>query len=89
MSDEKLKLNDMNQENGASIWLSTLPLKDNRYCLNKQQFWDLVKLRYGWPLLRLPTQCICGTQNDVQYGLSCKKKQFYNPDTQPYQICNR
>ena len=26
----------------ASIWLSTLPLKDEGYCLNKQEFWDLV-----------------------------------------------
>ena len=76
MSDEKLKLNDIHQEKGASIWLSTLPLRDEGYCLNKQEFWDLVKLRYGWPLSRLPTQCICGAQYDVQHTLSCKKGGF-------------
>ena len=76
LSDEKLKLNDTHQGNGASIWLSMLPLRDEGYCLNKQEFWDLVKLRYGWPLSRLPTQCICGTQYDVQHALSCKKDSF-------------
>ena len=76
LSDEKLKLNDIHQEKGASIWLSTLPLRDEGYCLNKQEFWDLVKLRYGWPLSRLRTQCICGAQYDVQHALSCKKGGF-------------
>ena len=45
---------------------------DVTYCLNKQEFWDLVKLRYGWLLSRLPTQCICGAQDDAQHALSCK-----------------
>ena len=76
MYDEKIKSNDIHEKKGASIWLSTLPLKDEGYCLNKQEFWDLVKLRYGWPLLRLPIQCICGAQYDVQHALSCKKGGF-------------
>ena len=54
-SDEKLKLSDIQQEKGASIWLSMLPLKDEGYCLNKQEIWNLVKLRYGWPFSWLPT----------------------------------
>ena len=49
LSDEKLKLNDIHQEKDASVWLSTLSLKDEGYCLNKQEFWDLKKLKYGWP----------------------------------------
>ena len=56
--------------------MSTLPLKDEGYCLNKQEFWDLVKLRYGWPLSRLPTQCICRAQYDMQHSLSCKRIGF-------------
>ena len=76
LSDEKLKLNNIQQENGASIWLWMLPLKDERYFLNRQEFWDLVKLRYDWSLSRLPTQCICGAQNDEQHALSCKKVGF-------------
>ena len=38
LSDEKLTLNDIHQEKGASIWLLTLPLKDKGYCLNKKEF---------------------------------------------------
>ena len=76
MSDEKLKLNDIHQEKGASIWLSALPLKGEGYYLNKQEFWDLVKLSYGWPLSLLPIQCICGAQCNVQHALSCKKGGF-------------
>ena len=38
LSDEKLKLNDIHQENGASICLSMLPLQGEGYCLNKQKF---------------------------------------------------
>ena len=66
----------MHQEKSPSIWLSTLPLTDEEYCLNKHEFWDLVKLRYGWSLSRLSTQSICGTQNDVQHDLPCKKGGF-------------
>ena len=41
LSDEKLKLNDIHQEKGSSIWLSTLPLKKKRYYLN----WPFKKTR--------------------------------------------
>ena len=43
----KIRLNKINQEKGASRWLSTLPLKDEGYSLSKQEFWDLMKIRYG------------------------------------------
>ena len=58
------------------VWLSMLPLKDKGYCLNEQEFWDLMKLVYGFSLLWLPSQCICGVQNDVQHALYCKKGGF-------------
>ena len=32
-----------------------------------------MKLRYGWPSSRLPTQCICGAQYNAQHALSRKK----------------
>ena len=32
LSDENLKVNNTHQEKGASIWLLTLPLKDEEYC---------------------------------------------------------
>ena len=43
---KKIRLNKFNKEKGASIWLSALPLKEEGYCFLKQEFWDLVKIRY-------------------------------------------
>ena len=68
----------LNQENGASTWLTTLPLKDEGYVLNKQQFWDLVHIRYGWyfPKNRLSEKCECGAAFTIQHALSFKKGGF-------------
>ena len=35
MSSEERKQNDLNLETGASSWLTTLPIKEERYILNK------------------------------------------------------
>ena len=72
----KICLNKINQEKGASIWLSTLPLKENGYSLSKQEFWDLMKIRYRSPLSRLPNMCSCGAKYDLQQSLSYKKSGF-------------
>ena len=72
----KIRLNRINQEKGASTWLSTLPLKEEEYSLSKQEVWDLVKIRYGWPLLRLPNRSSYGAKYGLQHSLSCKKGSF-------------
>ena len=46
------------------------------YVLNKQQFWDPMKLRYRWPIPGLPISCQCAEGFDVQHALSCKKGGF-------------
>ena len=46
---------------GASSWLTALPIDEHGFALHKSDFRDAVCLRYGWPLLHLPTECICGT----------------------------
>lgn len=76
MEDIKLRLNDANQETGSSNWLTSLPLSDEHYNLNKQQFWDAVRLRYGLTLSKMPENCVCGKRYDVQHALSCKKGGF-------------
>ena len=60
------------QEKGASSWLSVLPLKNLGYSLNKQEFRDAIKLRYGWPIPDMPTHCGCGKRNSVDHSLDCK-----------------
>ena len=56
-SDQQKRLNELNQEQGASSWLTTLPILGEGYDLTKQLFWDLTRIRYGWSLTRLPTNC--------------------------------
>ena len=73
MSQHQIRLNDINQEIGASSWISTLPLASERYIMNKQLFWDLIRIRYGWELKRLPEKCTCGSNFNLQHALSCKK----------------
>lgn len=49
LSEKEIWLNNLNQENGASTYLTTLPLRTEGYVLTKQLFWDLASLiRYDW-----------------------------------------
>ena len=56
--------------------LTTIPLKDEGYVINKQSFWDLLRIRYGWELTRLPEDCECWANFTVDDALSCKKGGF-------------
>lgn len=73
MVNAEKRLNDTNLESGVSNWLTTLPLKEWGYDLNKQQSWDAIRIRYNWNLERLPTECVCGEKFDLCHALSCKK----------------
>ena len=41
---------ELASEKGASIWLTALPLQEQGFCLNKQEFKDALCLQYGWQL---------------------------------------
>ena len=62
----------MAHEKGVSNWLNAYPLKEYGFNLNKQQFWDAISIRYGWPLSNLPTTCACDSKYDFQHGMSFK-----------------
>ena len=55
-----------------------LPLKNEGYCLNKKEFWDLEKLSDGHYHDYLPYAF-------VELKTMWSWKRFYNPKTQPYQ----
>ena len=76
MSDANKRLNDFNKEVGSSNWLTSLPMKEQGYALNKEQFWDALRIRYDWFIPRLPTECVCGAKFNVSHALSCKKGGF-------------
>ena len=85
LSDEQKRLNELNREQGASSWLTTIPHSEEGYDLTKQLFWDLICIRYGWTLARLPSNCECDNKFDIRHPLSCKKGGFCFLATQPHQ----
>ena len=64
MTDEQKRLNDLNREECASIWLTSIPLKDEGCDMSKKDFQDLFRIRYGWFLKRIPETCECGNRFD-------------------------
>ena len=54
MNENQQRLNDINQEPGASGWISSLSLDEEGYVLNKQLFWDLTHIRYDSELNAFP-----------------------------------
>ena len=63
----------LNREKGVGAWLTVLPLKDQGFCLNKQEFRDAICLRYGWRVPNTPHYCGCGSKNNVDHTLICAK----------------
>ena len=64
---------DLSQENGASTWLSVLPLEEYGIALHKGAFRDALALHYGWSPANAPLNCACGTHFSVEHVLSCPK----------------
>ena len=71
----KRMMETLNQK-GVSNWLTTIPTKEQGFELTKQEFWDAVRIRYNWPLDRVPSTCACGSTFDLAHALSCKKGGF-------------
>ena len=76
MSPNLLKLNELACAKGASSWLTLIPIAEEGYDLHKELFWDLMRIRYGYHLKRLPIRCECGCFFNLQHALSCKKGGF-------------
>ena len=48
MLTEQLQDSIKSQEPSHKIWLTTLPIKNEGFQIDKQSFWDLIKIRYGY-----------------------------------------
>ena len=70
------KMLELASEKGASIWLTTLPLKEYGFRLNKQQFVDAICLRYNLRLFDVPKKCACGEDYSVNHCLTCRNGGF-------------
>ena len=60
VDENTLRALQLAQEQGSGAWLNALPIQSLKYVLNKQEFRDSVRLRYGWPIPNIPSFCVCG-----------------------------
>ena len=72
MNAKLKKAFELVQEKGSGAWLTALPIQSLRYSLNKREFRDSVSLRYCWNIVKTPSYCQCGKENDVDHTLNCK-----------------
>ena len=77
LTGQEFRLNDINTEQGASTWLTILPIEDEGYMVNTKQFWNLVNIRYGWPLSTTSRTCACGSNFNIERCLTCKKEVLF------------
>ena len=50
-----------------------IPLKEMNFTLNKREFRDAIKLRYGWEFNDIPTVCVCGDLFDADHAMICMR----------------
>ena len=58
---------------GTSSWLTTLPIANLGFVMNKREFQDAL-----WPIYNMdvPKLCACGKSNSMDHALSCMKGKF-------------
>ena len=69
LSSQLQRVVNLNSEPGASSWLLALPLQEQGFHLNKQEFWDAVHLRYRW---NVPSHCVCGASFTIDHAMVCQ-----------------
>ena len=77
---------DLAMETGAFTWLTSSPLIEHRFALQKSAFHDALALRYGWTPTKMASKCDCGNNFLVKHALSCSKRGF--PSMRHNEMCN-
>ena len=73
-------------ENGASTWLTALPITEHGFTLHKGAFKDAICLRYGWTPSYLSSHCTCGSSFTIDHAMNCKQGGF--PSTRHNELRN-
>ena len=76
LSPEQLRTVTLARDKSASGWLNMLPLEDEGYVLNKEEFRDALALRYNKSISNLPSQCLCGKSFNPTHAMVCKTGGF-------------
>ena len=61
---------------GASNSLNVLPLEEEGYVLNKEEFQGALYLRHNMPIKGLPSRCPCQQPFNPIHAMNCKKGGF-------------
>ena len=59
----RFKLLESSEEPTAYSWLTTTPLIEHVFYLDKTTFWDSIRIRYDIPPKYLPSRCVCRGEN--------------------------
>ena len=59
---------DISTQTGVSNWLTVLPITEFEFELPKRQFWNSIRLHYGWKISSLPTTCPCGSKFEIKHS---------------------
>ena len=62
---------ELGTKKGVSTWLTALPLQQQGFTLNKQEFQDALCLCYEWQLKNLPSHCVCGSVFSTDHPMTC------------------
>ena len=60
---------DMLSTECSSLWLTALPIQEQGFYLNKQEFQDASRLRYGWELARVLSHCACRASFSADHAM--------------------
>ena len=82
MPDSQMRLNKISQVKGVSDWLTSYPISERGFSLNKQQFWDGIRKRYRWELTNISSMGAYVHKTDMQHAMSCKTTRFYHKKAQ-------
>ena len=64
---------DLATEKGSSIWLTSLPLEEMGFNLNKREFRDGFSLHYDWTITDIPSTCLCGEPCTIDDAMICMR----------------
>ena len=76
LPDHLSKAAELAKDKGSSSWLTTLPLEEYSFSLNKSEFHDALSLRYGWLPNHMPSKCVCSENFTIDHALSCPRGAF-------------
>ena len=71
LGPDKQRLVELSCEQGASTWISAVPIAAQGFDLHKSAFRDALCLRYGWQFDGLPSSCVCGNKFTTNHALIC------------------